>query len=133
MLWVVLEIEGQGQGEVYVSRMGAVGSRADSSVLTKTLRTGQNVNEEKVTRLVSAATFSGGQFYKALYTKQKSEKKKGSGPGDRGSSARMREGETVGEGAERIGMENVGHKLLSKMGWVEGNRIGRMEGGLENP
>lgn len=108
-------------------------SRTNNSVLTKTLRTGQNVNEDKVSRLVSAATFSGGQFYKALYTKPKSDKKKGSGPGDRGSSARMRDGEMVGEGAERIGTENVGHKLLSMMGWVEGARIGRMEGGLENP
>ncbi|ORX35975.1 hypothetical protein BD324DRAFT_514435 [Kockovaella imperatae] len=71
-------------------------------------------------------------FYKALYSKYSGGAKK-RGPGDRGTSARMRDGETVGEGADRIGMENVGHKLLSRMGWAEGDRIGRTEGGLDNP
>lgn len=66
-----------------------------------------------------------------MYSKQKKEKGK-KGPGDRGSSARMRDGETVGEGAERIGNDNIGHQLLSKMGWAEGARIGR-SGGLDNP
>ena len=49
-----------------------------------------------------------------------------------GSGVRHREGEQVGEGAERIGGENIGHKLLSRMGWAEGDRIGR-SGGLNNP
>ena len=31
---------------------------------------------------------------------------------------RHKEGDLVGEGAERIGMENIGHRLLSKMGSV---------------
>lgn len=54
------------------------------------------------------------------------------GPGDRGSSTRAREGDLVGEGAAQIGQENIGHKLLSKMGWAAGDRIGRT-GGLEAP
>lgn len=38
------------------------------------------------------------------------------GPGDRGTSGRAKEGDLVGEGADRIGVENMGHKLLSMMG-----------------
>lgn len=98
------------------------------------MRTGQNINEEKITRLVSAATFSGGAFYKALHSKpSRKDREKTKGPSDRGSSARMRDGETVGEGASRIGMENIGHQLLSRMGWTEGDRIGKSDGGLDNP
>lgn len=33
-----------------------------------------------------------------------------------GASARAREGELVGEGAEKIGTDNIGHRLLSMMG-----------------
>ena len=104
----------------------------DRSVLTKTKRTGQNINTDKISRLVASATLSGPGFYKALYKKTGDKKAKGPA-GDRGSSARMRDGETVGEGADRIGVENVGHRLLSKMGWAEGGRIGRSEGGLDVP
>lgn len=49
-----------------------------------------------------------------------------------GAGSRRRDGELVGEGAERIGGDNVGHKLLSMMGWAEGDRIGKGEG-LDNP
>lgn len=105
-----------------------------SSVLSKTKRTGQNINTDKIARLVSSATLSGPSFYKALYKKSGGGGDKKKGPaGDRGSSARMRDGETVGEGADKIGMDNVGHRLLSKMGWAEGGRIGRSEGGLDAP
>ena len=47
-------------------------------------------------------------------------------------SLRARDGEEVGGGAERIGMDNVGHRLLSRMGWADGDRIGK-SGGLEAP
>ena len=103
-------------------------------MLSKTKRTGQNINTDKISRLVASATVSGPGFYKALYKKTGGGDKKAKGPaGDRGSSARMRDGETVGEGADRIGVDNVGHRLLSKMGWAEGGRIGRSEGGLDVP
>lgn len=136
MLWPELKVEGQGQSSIHVSNLPSPSDQLISSisVLTKTMRTGKNLNEDKIARLVNAAPFSGGLFYKALYAKQKKDKKDSKkGPGDRGSSARMRDGEAVGEGAERIGIDNIGHQLLSRMGWAEGSRIGRSEGGLENP
>lgn len=45
---------------------------------------------------------------------------------------RHRDGDAVGHGAAAIGEDNIGHRLLSKMGWTEGTRIG-MSGGLEAP
>lgn len=49
-----------------------------------------------------------------------------------GGEVRHRDGDTVGGGAAAIGQDNIGHRLLSKMGWTEGTRIG-MSGGLEAP
>lgn len=97
-------------------------SKPDSSVLIKLSRSGLQ-NENKVQALLAASTASGGAFYKALY----SRKKGGGGGGGGGSAAagfargtggstRAREGELVGEGAEKIGQDNVGHRLLSMMG-----------------
>lgn len=81
------------------------------------------MDEARLDRLVSASAFSGGSFYKALRINSggrpnkfaKGEKTK-KGPGDRGTSGRAKEGDLVGEGADRIGVENMGHKLLSMMG-----------------
>lgn len=93
------------------------------------------MDEARIARIISAAPQSGGAFYKAFYKGKggKTGTKGKKGPIDNGASAKAREGETVGFGAERIGMENIGHKLLSRMGWIEGGRIGRSEGGLEQP
>ena len=99
----------------------------------KTAQSGHNIDEVKIARIVAAASQPGGKFFKAIYSKYKSGGPKKRGPGDRGTSARMRDGETVGEGADKIGMENIGHQLLSRMGWAEGGKIGRTEGGLDAP
>ena len=87
----------------------------------KTSQSGRNVDERRLDKLLHAANFSGGLFYKTLYSKGgklcKVGKKAKTGPSrDAGSSVRHREGDLVGEGADRIGMDNIGHKLLSKMG-----------------
>jgi hypothetical protein len=34
----------------------------------------------------------------------------------------------VGRAAAKIGEDNIGHKLLSKMGWNEGDAIGKSDG-----
>lgn len=114
--------------------------------------------QKKLERLLLAGDLRGAAFYKALYAGRGwgggpsgggakdgwgwgkgagggsgAGTKGRSGEGGSGPAARMREGEKVGEGAERIGEGNVGHRLLSQMGWKEGGRIGRMDGGLEAP
>lgn len=45
---------------------------------------------------------------------------------------RNAEGRLVGEGADRIAADNIGHRMLAKMGWAAGEQIGR-GGGLEEP
>lgn len=98
------------------------------SVMIKTSRSGIGIDEAKVSRLINASSQTGGLFYKAFYSKfngksggaggfGKGGKKASTGPSrGTGSSARAREGDQVGEGAEKIGMDNIGHRLLSKMG-----------------
>ncbi|EIW72809.1 hypothetical protein TREMEDRAFT_72886 [Tremella mesenterica DSM 1558] len=104
------------------------------TVLIKTSYSGNNIDEHRLARVLQASSHSNGSFYKAFYSKGKtSSGKKTKGHKDVGSSVRHREGDLVGEGAEKIGMDNIGHRLLSKMGWAEGDRIGRTADGLEAP
>ncbi|ODO09464.1 hypothetical protein I350_03064 [Cryptococcus amylolentus CBS 6273] len=79
--------------------------------------------------------YSGDMFVKAQHSESSAEKPKVGGK-DRGAaqSARPMEGEQVGIGADKIGNDNVGHKLLSKMGWAEGEKIGKAGGsGIDMP
>nr|XP_019049269.1 hypothetical protein I302_03051 [Kwoniella bestiolae CBS 10118]OCF28199.1 hypothetical protein I302_03051 [Kwoniella bestiolae CBS 10118] len=99
------------------------------TVLTKNKRSGTLVDQIKIERLISASQKVGGSFYKALYTRGGKAKVKGQSGGP---SIRHKEGDMVGHGADKIGEDNVGHRLLSKMGWAEGGRIGR-GAGLEAP
>lgn len=48
------------------------------------------------------------------------------------SAPRNAEGRLVGEGADRIAADNIGHQMLAKMGWAAGEQIGRA-GGLAEP
>ena len=57
----------------------------------------------------------------------------GGGGGGGPDASKRREGEVVGEHVKALGVENLGHRLLSKMGWSEGGKIGRGEGGLNVP
>ncbi|WWC66293.1 uncharacterized protein I206_100194 [Kwoniella pini CBS 10737] len=103
------------------------------TILTKNKRSGTLIDEIKIERLLSASQKVGGSFYKALHTRGSSGRTaKPKGGGDRGTSVRHKEGDMVGHGADKIGQENVGHRLLSMMGWSEGDRIGR-GAGLEAP
>jgi len=86
------------------------------SILIKTGRTGQNIDSKKINRIISSSMRSGGAFFKATYSKSGGGTKAKGPRGDPGSSVRHRDGDAVGEGAERIGMENIGHRLLSMMG-----------------
>jgi hypothetical protein len=90
-------------------------------VLIKTSRSGTFIDEPKVARIIAASSKSGGFFYKSMYAKSgakgKGEKRAGGGAARQsGSAVRAKDGDTVGEGAQRIGTENIGHKLLSMMG-----------------
>jgi len=58
------------------------------------------------------------------------DRKTGAGPPK--SRLFQRDGEVVGSKAEPIGESNIGFKLLSRMGWSKGERIG-ISGGLADP
>ncbi|GAA6002964.1 uncharacterized protein JCM10292_000269 [Rhodotorula paludigena] len=58
--------------------------------------------------------------------------KKGRGSGGGGGLAKNHEGSVVGQGADKLGEDNVGFALLKKMGWTEGGQIG-LSGGLVEP
>ncbi|WVQ82761.1 hypothetical protein IAT38_004893 [Cryptococcus sp. DSM 104549] len=113
------------------------GGKGRFTVLNKTKHSGLRVNEVLRERLLTAAPFAGGQFYQALYSRGGrfgGGGKKGGGAAQQGPSARAKDGDLVGHGAEKIGGDNIGHKLLSKMGWAEGGRIGMGSGsGIDVP
>jgi hypothetical protein len=75
------------------------------------------VNEHKINNIVGSDT--PGKFYKAKYggNAGKGPKMPG-GAGRSGPAVRHQEGDAVGRDASAIGSENVGHKLLSRMGYV---------------
>ncbi|KAM0791837.1 hypothetical protein ACM66B_004095 [Microbotryomycetes sp. NB124-2] len=59
--------------------------------------------------------------------------KKGRGGGGGSGGARHSEGAVVGQGADRLGEDNIGFALLKRMGWTEGQKIGAGAGGLAEP
>ncbi|KAH8996442.1 hypothetical protein EDB86DRAFT_2829114 [Lactarius hatsudake] len=91
--------------------------------LIKTTRSGLRIDERKVARILgNPAPPQGGG------------KGKGKGKGKAVVKIRPREGELVGGAAPKIDGSNLGFKMLSAMGWEEGNRIGTVGGvGLDIP
>lgn len=99
--------------------------------LIKTSRSGYNVDQQKIRKVLSGrSNFKFGSSDNHFSGKGKKEKKTVGATGGGSMAPKNREGAQVGFGAEKIGSENVGHKLLSMMGWNEGNGLGkqRMEG-----
>ncbi|KAH9007974.1 hypothetical protein EDB84DRAFT_1281330 [Lactarius hengduanensis] len=87
--------------------------------LIKTTRSGLWIDERKVARILGKpAPPHGGD----------------KGKGKAGVKIRPRDGELVGGAAPKIDGSNLGFKMLSAMGWEEGNRIGTVGGvGLDIP
>lgn len=61
------------------------------------------------------------------------DKFKNKGEKASGRHQKSKEGTLVGHGAGHIGEDNVGFKLLTKMGWSMGQSIGVASGGLQQP
>ncbi|KAJ1032450.1 hypothetical protein NDA16_000474 [Ustilago loliicola] len=108
--------------------------------LIKTSKSGLNVDYRKVKRIVwsnAGATFGNDAGRSDFKDKGRNKKGKGGGGGGMygvggGTVPKNREGEEVGFGADRIGADNIGHKLLAAMGWTEGSGIGSSQG-MANP
>ncbi|THH16891.1 hypothetical protein EW146_g3823 [Bondarzewia mesenterica] len=91
------------------------------TTLIKTTRSGIQVDERKVTRILKRAGVS-------VISRREPE---GRGGALRGQP-RPKEGEIIGKAAAKIGKSNVGFQMLAAMGWSEGDRIG-ISGGLDAP
>ncbi|KAF9483093.1 hypothetical protein BDN70DRAFT_874140 [Pholiota conissans] len=94
------------------------------TTLTKTTRSGINVNEAKVAKIVRRSGGMGARGDSFIYDK------KGRGPPT--AMPRHREGDEVGKAAPKLTQSNVGFRMLALMGWSEGTRIG-FAGGLDAP
>ncbi|CAO1620180.1 unnamed protein product [Parajaminaea phylloscopi] len=96
--------------------------------LIKTSRSGRQVDTRKVDRILrghSHASSFGNPGKKASALGKMKGKGRNAGPV---STQRNLEGADVGWGADRIGADNIGHKLLSMMGWAEGSGVGASQG-----
>ncbi|GAA5862382.1 hypothetical protein JCM3774_002498 [Rhodotorula dairenensis] len=121
-------------------------------VLERTSRTSiVGVSERKITAIVGTADgedeismgygYGGGRprgggkmsgLWKALEGAS-GKRTGGGGSGGRGAGiGRNSEGAVVGQGADKLGTENIGFALLKKMGWTEGGQIG-LSGGIHEP
>ncbi|PWN49938.1 hypothetical protein IE53DRAFT_331173 [Violaceomyces palustris] len=105
--------------------------------LIKTGRSGLVVDERKVRRIVSGkgqVSFGSGTSnpYKEKYAKKSQQNRSVGSTGGGALAPRNREGDEVGRGADKIGADNIGHKLLAMMGWTEGQGIG-LEAGISDP
>lgn len=93
-----------------------------------------DINERKIRRILSGAGGSFGAIRKGG-RKGASSRETDAGwaraktlAASKVSMPRNQEGADVGFGAERIGEDNVGHRLLSMMGWTEGSGVGANKG-----
>ncbi|GAA5936265.1 uncharacterized protein JCM15063_002763 [Sporobolomyces koalae] len=69
-----------------------------------------------------------GGLWKALEGATGKKASRGGG----GSMRKNNEGAVVGQGADKLGADNVGFALLKRMGWSEGGQIG-LSGGIHEP
>jgi hypothetical protein len=109
--------------------------KARFPILIKTSRSSLEmvtVRSEKKLQGILGGARSNGDFYKSKYGKKDKSVLPGSTARTGAGTQRHRDGDAVGGGALAIGQDNIGHRLLSKMGWIEGDRIGR-SGGLDVP
>ncbi|SCZ95237.1 BZ3500_MvSof-1268-A1-R1_Chr11-2g03375 [Microbotryum saponariae] len=134
--------------EAYGLNSKSVGKgKARFPVLVRTQKTTTyGVDERKIRAIISTAEgekILGGAQYGGrakgkqggLWAALSGDGKKSSGAGGGGGGMggkRHDEGAVVGQGADRLGEDNIGFALLKRMGWSEGMQIGRT-GGISEP
>ena len=94
------------------------------TTLSKTTRTGIRIDEAKISRIMRSRGKYG-------YTRPGNPGFREKGKG-RAGPPKHREGDEAGKEAPKIGETNIGFQLLTKFGWMEGDRIG-VSGGLDAP
>jgi len=92
------------------------------------VRFANNHKIQKYLSITSTWSSGGSKSYSYEYSKTSTAKRGGAG----GNVSRNHEGAVVGDGADKISSDNVGHKMLALMGWREGDQIGKT-GGIHEP
>ncbi|CAO1615841.1 unnamed protein product [Sympodiomycopsis kandeliae] len=101
--------------------------------LFKTKHSGLQVNTRKIQQIIA------GRGDASFGVKAGGKKGKGSGGAKSGGGqagsfvAPNKDGAEVGFGADKIGSDNIGHRLLSAMGWSEGMGVGASGVGMSDP
>lgn len=111
------------------------------TTLIRTTRSGLGINEKKVAKIVRMDCQRHGMLVPERLQFSGSRGGPGGGGGGRGGHGgiKHKEGEHVGSAAPKLSDTNLGFKMLAKLGWAEGDRIGLAsrageEGrGLEQP
>lgn len=110
--------------------------KARFPILIKTSRSSLEMvtarSERKLQGILGGSRSNGGDFFKSKYGKKDKTALPGSTARTGAGTQRHKDGDAVGGGASAIGQDNIGHRLLTMMGWTEGDRIGR-SGGLDVP
>ncbi|GAA5910248.1 hypothetical protein JCM6882_001785 [Rhodosporidiobolus microsporus] len=132
--------------ELYGLKSRSLGSGKNRfPVLERTQRTTvAGVSERRVRAIVGTADGEdemgggwsrprGGKMLGLWKALEGADRKGGGGKRGGGGAGRNNEGAVVGQGADRIGADNVGFALLKKMGWTEGAQIGSSQNGLLEP
>ncbi|GAA6010885.1 hypothetical protein JCM10207_003975 [Rhodosporidiobolus poonsookiae] len=139
--------------ELYGLKSRSLGSgKARFPVLERTSRTSvSNVSERRIRAIVGTADGEneldegyerwggmgrggrpkGGKML-GLWKALEGADGKGKRSSGSGAAGRNSEGAVVGQGADKLGSDNVGFALLKKMGWTEGGQIG-LSGGITEP
>jgi len=92
------------------------------------VRFANNFKIQKYLSITSTWSSGSSKSFSYEYSKTSAAKKGGSG----GNVSRNAEGAVVGDGADKIASDNIGHKMLAAMGWVEGQAVGKT-GGIHEP
>ncbi|KAF8322050.1 hypothetical protein DL93DRAFT_2051005 [Clavulina sp. PMI_390] len=112
----------------YSLKSKSVGKGGDRrTTLIRTSLSGLNVSQGKIRALLKrfGAYKHGTEFAQAW------DRRAGKDEGKK--MIRHRDGDVVGHKAARIDESNMGFKMLQRMGWKDGERIGVTPGGLAQP
>lgn len=99
--------------------------------LIKVQRSGKNVD----TRKVKSILYGRGDESFGIRGPRGLKAKGGTSGGSKtgGSAPANIDGSAVGSGADKIGADNIGHRLLTMMGWAEGSGVGANQDGMSEP
>ncbi|KAG0335177.1 hypothetical protein BG004_000109 [Podila humilis] len=140
------QLDGDFQSLLDINRSQSIGSgKRRFPILIKTDRTSMPLHPGNVNRLLAqddneiaklSAQVQGGRFSKGNNSNSNNGGGYGGGKkarGGNGGGKGIMDGQVVGAAASEISVENLGHRMLSKMGWSPGVGLGASGEGITQP